>query len=433
MKKAAGAFCALLRGIFFAGFSVQIVLGSVWMCANFIEVQQFGQPEGFLYPWLVSVLGGAPQVLYLLQLCLAGYAGFELLKPVLPDGRAWRVWYMLAFLTVPVAMQCHLALLPCSFVGSLLLLELACFRNAVYGKGEGGFRALAGAGFCWAALVLLLPEYGWLGLPLPAFTFLVQIPHLWRDLRRLAYGILLFAALSGIVAVCGTLTNKTEDAHGTFWFSMAHRMSWPTIWQDSDYWPQELLERIPWEKIWETAYLPDNMERILKPAVEDAVGKEKAPEYYRTMADIAYHLRRPRIVRQIGWDILIYAAPLAVLQEQFKGIGYDSCSGKNYEIMGREHPVLTKYYFNYGCWWFVTAAMCTALFLISAAVSGEARLQRKTLLSGAGCLVSCGVILIYYVMRGAGIADYKLTLAVSALWTVGTLCCMGGGCERDAG
>lgn len=421
--------CVLLKGIFFAGFSVQIILGLVWMCANFIEVQQFGQPEGFFYPWLVSRLGETPQILYLLQLCLAGYAGYELLKPVLPDGRAWRGWYVLALLTVPVAMQCHLALLPCSFVGSLLLLELACFRNALYGTKEDGFRALAGAGFCWAALVLLLPEYGLLGLPLPVLTFLVQLPRLWRNLRRLAYSILLFAALSGIVMACGTLTKKTEGSGKTFWFSMACRMSWPTIWQDSGYWPQELLDRIPSETIWETTYLPDNMERILQPAVEDAVGKEKAQEYYRMMADVAYRLRKPRIVRQVGWDVLIYTVPLAVLQEQLKGIGYDSCSGGNYEIMGMEHPVLTKYYLNYGCWWFGTAFVCTVLFLIFAAVSGETLLHRGTLLLGAGCLISYGVLVVYYVMQGAGIADYKLTLAVSVLWTGAALCCVG----RDSG
>lgn len=417
--------CVLLKGIFFAGFSVQIVLGMGWMCANFIEVQQFGQPKGVLYPWLASSLGEAPWILYLLQLGLAGYAGYALLRPVLPDGRAWRVWYVLALLTVPVAMQCHLALRPSSFAGALFLLEFVCFRNAVWGKKEGGFRALAGAGCYWAVLALLLPEYGWLGLPLPVFTFLAVLLRLRGEVRRLVSGILLFAVLSCVAASCAVLTKKAEGSERTFWLSMASRMSWPTIWEDSAFWPQELLDGISQETVWATDSAPGNMERVLKPAVEGAFGKGKAQEYYRMMADVACRLRWPRIVRQIGWDALIYAMPLAVLQEQLKGVGYESCSGRNYEIMGISHPVLTKYYMSYGCWWFVTAFTGTAAFLILAAVSGRKPVQRKTWVLGMGFLVSAGVILVYYVMRGAGIADYMDTSALSVVWTAAALFCMG--------
>ena len=424
MKKAAEGLCILLKGVLFIGFSVQIVLGLAWMCMNFIEVQQFGQPQGFLYPLLLAALGKVPQILYLLQLCLAGYAGYMLLKPILPVGRPWRIWYVLVLMTLPMAMQCHLALLPYSFVGSLFMLELSLLREAMAGEEGLGLRALACAGGCWVGLTLLLSEYKWLGLLPLAFTLLGRLPRLCKSSRRLVYSLLLLAAVSGIVVGIGSLTRGEKEHERTFWFSMASRMTWPTIWQDSDRWSQELQELLPEELSIEVSYFPDNMERILQPALEDAVGREKAREYYREMAKGSWYLRKSRIVRQIGWDMLIYAMPQAVLQEQLKGIGYDSYSGRNYEVMAMEHPTLTKHYMNYSCWWFAAALGSTVLLMVALKAEGRKIFGKNNVFFLAVYMISAGGILAYYVMRGAGIADYKCALAVSVMWTVPALFCM---------
>ena len=425
MKKAAEGLCILLKGILFIGFSVQIALGLVWMCMNFIEVQHFGQPQGFLYPLLLRVLGRVPWILYLLQLGLAGFSAYMLLKPVFPAGRLWRVWFVSALMTMPMAMQCHLALLPYSFVSSLLMLELSCLREASSGEREFGLQAFAGAGVCWVGLTLLLPEYGWLGLLPPAFTLLLRLPSLGRSLRRLVYSVLLLAAFGGIVAGIGNLTEEEKEYERTFWFSMASRMTWPTVWEDSSGWSQELLELLPWEMRWEISYTPGNMERILQPTLETAVGKEKAQEYYREMAVRSFCLRKTRIVRQIGADAVIYAAPQAVLQKQLKGRGYNSYSGRNYEIMAMEHPVLTKRYVNYSCWWFMVALGITVLFLAALKAAGRKLFQKGIVSLLAAYIVPLGGILAYYVMLGSGIADYKCTLTASTMWTVLALFCMG--------
>ena len=425
MKKAADGLCVLLKGILFIGFSVRIVLGLIWMCANFVEVQQFGQPQGFLYPLLLGALGKVPQILYFLQLCLAGFAGYVLLEPLFPAGRLWRVWFVLAFMTLPMAMQCHLALLPYSFVSSLLILEFGCLREAIAGENGLGLWALAGAGVCWVGLALLLSEYGWLGM-LPLVTaLLVRLPSLCRSPRRLVYSVLLLTAFGGIVAGTVSLTKNTEGYERTFWFSMASRMAWPTIWQDSDRWPQELLELLPQQVLWETSHMPDNMERTLQPVLETAVGSAKAQEYYREMAEQAYRWHKTWIVSRIGWDTLIYAVPQAVLQEQLMGRGYDSYSGRNYEIMAMEHPTLTKSYMDYSCWWFAAALGSTVLFLTALKAAGRKLFQRGIVRLLTVYIVPVGGILAYYVMRGAGISDYKCTLAVSAMWTVPALFCIG--------
>lgn len=414
-QKAAEKLCLLLKGVLIAGFSVQIVLGLGWMVPNFIWVQQFGRPEGFLYPLFLKVFGKIPQLLFLLQLGLAGFAGYMLLKPVCSVGRLRRIWYVLAFMTLPMAMQCHLALLPYSFVSSLLLLELSCLREAAE-SGDGlDLRALAAAGACWVGLALLLPEYGWLGFIPLALTVLVRLIRLRRNLRRLVLSVLLIAAFGGIVAGTESLTKAEERAERTFWFNMASRMSWPTIWLDSEGWSQDLRE-IASDVCWETGYTPDNMEKVLKPVIETAVGQEMAQEYYREIALHAWNGRKTRIVRQIGWDMLIHGAPQAVLQLQLAGVGYDSCSGRNYEIMFMSSPRLTQYYVSYSCWWFFWVVGLTALLWVMRHVKEGFRFSFGKAAFPIAAIVSLGAVVLYYTMRGAGIADYKQTVAAAGMW-----------------
>lgn len=424
MKKAAKGFCILLKGMLFIGFSVQSVLGLIWMCANFIEVQHFAGPKGFLYPLILGTLGKVPQFLYLLQLGLAGFAGYVLLKPILPTGRFWRVWYVLAFMSFPMAIQCHLALLPYSFVSSLFFLEISCCREAIRNESGIGLKSVAGAGVCWVGLALLLSEYLWFGLIPPAVTLLVRLPRLCGNRRSFAYSVLLLAAFGGIAAGTVSLT-KTEEGYGrTFWFSMASRMTWPTIWQDSEGWSRELLQILPRETIMQTSYAPDNMELIFQPALEAAVGQEKAQEYYREIAGWSLQMRKSRIIRQVGWDMLIYAVPQAVLQQQLKGVGYDSWSGMNYGVMAQEHPKLTKCYVSYGCWWFWAMLGIAASFLTALKFGGGKLFQKGIVLSLSVYILSAGGIPAYYVMRGSGIADYKCALVLSAMWAVPALFCI---------
>lgn len=423
MKKTAGYLITLLKGILFIGFSIQIIFGLVWMCFNFTHVQEFGVPEGVLYPLLLRVLGGVPQILYLLQLFLAWFSTGELLKPIVRSSTFRRHWYVLALLTLPFAMQCHMALLPYSFVCSLLFLEVSFCRN-VMAAGQGiSCVELAKGAFCWLILALLLPEYNWLGgIPL-ALTVLFRIPALLKKLRQLAYSLLIIAAFGGMIAGLSRLSGTAAEQESSFWFMLAHRFCWSTIWYDAGGWPEELKTAVE-PVLWETTYNPGNMERLFKPAVENALGAQQAENYYRRMINEAWKMHSPVIIRQMGGDALVYVLPQVILPLQLEGIGYDSFSGRNYEIMLGKHFRLTKYYVNYSCWWFVVA-FGTALFLAALRIAmGEKLIVRRVPGFLIMCALSAGVVTVYYIMRGAGIADYKCTLAVSAVWTVWMLYCM---------
>ena len=395
------------------------------MCFNFTDVQKFAQVEAGIYPLLVRSFGAVPQILYFLQLAAAGAADYLLIRRICPVGRFWNVWYVLALLTLPMAMQCHLALLPYSFVSSLFLLEL-CFCGEAMVEVKGlRVVELTKAGVCFLALAMLLPEYRWLGIIPLLLTVLVRLLSFRKNVRQLAYCVVIVVAFAGMIAGLGSLTESGEKTTTSFWFSMAGRMAWPTLWDDADKWSDD-LRSITKEVLWDAIDSPGNMERMLQPAVESAVGTGQAQGYYREMTVLAWRLHRPQIAKQLVWDVLTYAVPQAVLQAQLTGRGYDSYSGRNYEIMFMRHPLLTKYYVGYSCWWF-GVSLAVTVFLAGARLTLEKDFFRKGISAFlAVMLFSMGSVVFFYTMRGAGIADYKCTVAVAVFWMILSFYCMAG-------
>lgn len=426
MKKAAVRLCVLLRSILFIGFSIQILFGLAWLCTNFTEVQTFAPARGLLYPLLLRLFGGIPQILYLLQLGAAFTAGYILIKPNGRSRQFWRIWYVLAFMTFPMALQCHLALLPHSFVSSLILLELGFCRRIFDREDSVSVPEFARAVACWLGLALLLPEYAWLGMIPPILTVLLHLRKLCKHMRQLAYCIILMAAFGGMIAGLRSLTapEGTEGSQNTFWFSMASRTAWPKLGEYQIFWSEE-LRAIVGNVVWDIGNSMDKMEGAFKPVLEQTVGEEKAQEYYREMTEVAWHYNKEQIVKQIVWDLFTYAAPSSVLQLQLSGRSYATVSGRNYEIMGMNHPRLTKYYVAYSCWWFFVALGATGLLALSGHMAGEWLFSIRKLAFPAVVVICSEVLVCFYIVQGAGIVDYKYTIAVASLWSLPALTAMG--------
>lgn len=417
MKKAAGQLGIILRAVLFIGFSIRIVLGLVWMVSHFVETQEFAQVSSGIYPLFARAVGLVPQVLYVLQLGAAFGAGWQLLKAFGVSDRLWRTWGASVLLTFPMAMQCHLALLPYSFVSSLVLLELGFCAQTMTENRLLSLTKLTKAGCCMLGLALLLPEYVWLGAIPLVFTVLLKLKAMWTQPKRLLYSCLLVAAFCGMLGGIGSLVHKGDSASRNLWFSIASRTAWPTFWVDSSGWSEGLYEAVG-ESAWEISIRPGDMEQILRPLLESKVGAEQAEEYYREMAVTAWERHKSRIFRQVFWDALIYGAPEAVLQMQLSGIGYDSLSGRNYEMMAMRHPIMTKFYVSYSSWWFWLSLGIAVLLLPVRFMAGDKLFLRRYLAFGTVAALWMAAIVLYYTMQGAGIADYKCTLAAGQLWYI---------------
>lgn len=433
MRRAAKEIESILKGILMIGFSVQAVLGLWWMCANFNGIQYFGEPKGMLYPILYRMTGEIPQIMYVLQLAFGYLGGWRCLVRILPGKLAW--WGSLVLLTFPLAMQCHLAVLPYSFVSSLFLLELTFAREALEEAPAG---SLAKAGGCWLFLTFLLPEYLYLGGVPIIFALLLLIPRYWKN-RRCLPGILLIpAAFLGMILGMGSLSGQ-ENCLNRQSISQAFfsRAVWPTIWNDHYAWPEEIREKVE-DRIWNVSFSEDHVERILHPLLEESFDREQIIEFYNQAALYSWRVHGTLIVRQIIWDGLGYGVTPLILPRQLEGRGYDTHSGRNYENMRNRHPLLTRWYVEYGCWWF---GMMLILLLPLAAVKRLGQEPAKgfpaNICAAEPCedeacrpggrlwletavlyLAAAGFLVAGYTLRGAGRMDYKYSIAVNELWLI---------------
>lgn len=386
-KKAVLHIGAVIKRMLFIGFTIQIILGLLWMCCNFMHVQDFGGmyfTEGNayleqrgrytaagvfspLYQMIFSLLGKLPPVMYLLQTAFAFYCRYHFLRSSLR--KRYAVWGSLALLTFPFAMQCHLAVLPYSFLSSFLLLLFSDLRGLW--KRESALRSLMKAGV-WVILML---------------------------------------------AVSGRIGNKRDEegVGRSFEAVMASRMAWSTLWVDYDRWSEELREMAE-EAALQATYYPGNM-RILEEAIESRVGRDEAKRYYREIAEIGWTYHAPMIIRQIGWDVLGYGVTPVIFRLQMKGQAYDSYTGRNYEAMRGNAPIVTRYYTEYGCWWFSICCLLAFVLMVIRLLTGG-RLQWKALLL---IMMISGVWIGALTMEGAGMMDYKYTIAVNELWLTGAL------------
>ncbi len=436
-------FC---RALLFCGFSVQIILGICWMLLNFPYLQMFGESalyldisknlicdeyEGILYPVLILLARGIEEIfpipyyciLYLVQVALAFAAGYYFLKTVRVADKKVRVWGSLALLTFPMAMQCHLAVLPESIVASCLLLELAFALQALLSgqrlSGASFFKVLV----CWLTTALAQPEYLYLGAIPVVVLFVFGVVKAWKShWKSIVNYVLLIMAFAGMITGMHSLTQVDGyygRTHQSLNLSLASRCVWRFVHIDYDYWPEDVKAQFTPEEIRTVDYYADNVERIVGRTLERTLGVERTEEVFGGIAKHAWTYHKENIIHDTVWDAIGYTVSPLVVQRQFTGKVYDSYSGRNYDIMRMQTPRLTEVVLNYGCRWFAVGLVVT--FFVQLVVLF--REKRRFWSAGKGTaflgwmLTVLGIV-VYYTMRGSGMMDYKKSIAVTLLWLV---------------
>lgn len=438
MQKMLRHILAVAGRVFFIGFSVQIVLGLLWMICNFPKT---GWP------------------LVLVQLVVAFLAAYRLLCVTTKSGKSFRIWGSLALLTFPMAMQTHMGAFPESLAGSCLLLELAFVAEILQGGREVRYRKFFYLLLFWFAGAMLQSEYLYFGAA-PAViicvyamagarkqnvqksikkentqTGNVQTKNVQGVAKKAAYYVILFAAALGLILGCRSLSKigKSEEvSYKSVSLSIASRFAWPRIWQGCDLWPDEIWEYFSEEQAKRTDYYADYVETLLGKTLVDAVGKERADEWFTEIARASWWRYKVNIVHDTAWDVLGYTFSPLVVPRQLTGKVYDSYTGRNYDAFRMETPLLAKYYLNYGCWWFafgLVLAMGLSCVLAMQYVIGHIRRRRgeskqcSKMTAGTKVIptvlvyaLTAGVMVAFYTLRGAGMMDYKKTFVVGILW-----------------
>lgn len=434
------------KAVLFIGFAVQIVLGICWMVMNFPNLPRFGESalyveisktlicdeyEGILYPVLILMARGIEElfripyycILYLFQMGLAYLAGYQFLKAVGVKEKMPLIGGSMALLTFPMAMQCHLAVLPDSLAASFLLLELS-FGLQILLKGQslraGEFvKVLA----FWLLTGLTQPEYLYLGGIPVAVLFVYGFIKGWKNQKKkILYNGILILAFAGMITGVESLTQIEGyygRTHQSMGLAMAGRCGWPYVYQDYENWPAEVKEYLTWEEALHIDYYADNMERILGRTLEKAVGVERAGELLWEIGEIGWQHHKNAIVHDAAWDVAGYMFSPMVVLRQFTGKVYDSYSGRNYDIMRMNTPQLTEYYFDYGCRWFtVGLAVAALLWLVTVFREKRSFWNAGKIVALLGWMFTVAGVALYYCLRGAGMMDYKKSVAVTLLWIV---------------
>lgn len=447
MKKVTKHILIVLKGVLFIGISIQTVLGIVWMCCNFPHVPQFGESlfymqvsqtlrcdeyTGILYPLFLWMVRRNHYVVYVVQLAVAYAASYRFLGVFLSGRNRKTMWGSLALVTIPVALQCHMAVLPRSFAVSLLLLEFALLAEALREREKRTLKKLAELSFCWLLLALLLPEYLYLGA-VPVVWFYFPFCRCWRENPRIRYyGLLLIAAFTGLTIGVNSLT-QTPGEYGrlrkTLLMTLTQRVVWTNFREDQELWPEEMWEDVDADIVWESAYYADDMYNLFFPAVEQSVADQvmtepQAEEIYLAMTRIAWTYHKSTILKEVMWDIVGYAVSPASLQLFLTGRGYDT-GIRNYDFFLEYTPELSKLCMDYGSWWFCVAVILTAALRILQFLYDRGAGRKGTVQTVLCCLVTVGMMILWYTAEGAGLLDYKKTAVIVTLWMAWTVLSLG--------
>ena len=444
IQKFTGHIIAILKGILFIGISVQIVMGIVWMCRNFSHVPQFedslfymqvsrtlrcDEYTGILYPLFLRLVRRNHYIVYGVQLTVAYIAAGRFLHVFLPGNGRKLIWKSLAFVTIPVVMQCHLAMLPCSLAASLLLLELSLLAEAVRKVEKRTLKKLAWLCLCWLALALLLPEYLYLGAA-PVVLFGCCSWRQWGKQRRIkCYSFLLAAAFAGMILSVNSLT-RTQGLYGRFQktplTTLTQRIAWSSLTKDFERWIDDMEDLISSKIIFDASNSADDMESSFFSVIEQAVAdqsitEQQAEEFYGTLIKTAWKWHRSVIVKQVLWDVAGYGASPTVLQLFLEGKGYDTYSNRNYDFFLEAAPRLSKLYMDYGSWWFTAAAALTVVQQILQLSAGGLKGKKAAAETVLCCLITAGAMILWYTIQGAGIQDYKKTAVIDQMWMAWTV------------
>lgn len=465
MQKAFRRIPAVLGRVVFIGLSIQIVLGIVWMCLNFPNLQEFGESvfyvrvsknficdeyTGILYPVFLLLARGVEKlirlpyycVLYAVQLLIACYAAHRLLFRLGLTRRILNLWGSLGMLTLPMAMQCHLAVLPYSFAGSFFLLEISFALDMILWEEAVSAKQLMRILPFWVLCALLLPEYLYIGaIPVAIASFWRLALTFFRSggpdrgaLRRIVMHAILIVSFLGMILGMNGLTQVKGyygKVHKSTEFFSVSRFAWSSLMDTYEEWPEEMQNAVDRNKLMESAFYPDNLFTVFGPLVEEAAGQEKAREFFRELSQMAWENNRRAILHEIAWDAASYTVSPIALQMQLTGRGYDSFSGRNYEIMRHHTPVLSRVYMDYSCWWFGAGLVLSLALSVLHLASGASRTAAKGMKGGLLAFFSCTGLVLLYTMRGAGMMDYKNTIAVNCLWVLWSVLAMAEGMEQE--
>lgn len=457
LKKAIDISLSLIGRVIFIGLSAQIVLGILWAFGAMPGFQQFQESffylavseklvwdeyTGILYPLILRFLRGVCSILpfsytyflYPLQLLAAFFAIAYFIKSAWRAKGFWKVWGTLALLSFPVALQCHMAVLPVSFAGSCFWVQLASFWKVQKGEKGDILKACIMQALFFVVGALLLPEY-------VLFGGVVGILLVIYCLKKKVYVTSLIYLVAVVLAVGINCLVQNPGSWGRMHRSpesiLFERVAFthlddPLMLQIGEM--EEIASDYDFSRL--CYYALDRREK-LGPYLEQKFGVENAKKKYGRIAEAYFLCLKREVLFQIRWDAIGYFLPPIATKFILNGSGYYSYTAKNYDAFLGRMPKFSDFYFNYYIGWFVVGSILIGLTLVLSIArlclkQGFPRKLKNTF-PYVACVISGLIMPLWYTMQAAGSYDYKNVYVYLSLWYLGTvgLCIWSFGKEKE--
>lgn len=443
--------------------ALQIGAGVIWVFCNWWHVPQIKQtmeyleaaqtlsPDeymGILYPLFLKVfvifedMIGLPYQMpvYQLQLSAAVWAIYHLLQEMGYCEKKSR-YFTVFLMSVPQLLLYHMTVLPGSFVFSASVIMVSITVRMWKRREAGGKDILFLCGL-WIITALLNPDY----LFISGFFVIVFFLALWfrqyragkeargpegasclrQLLQMLALSLAAIAVIFGVNQVTQTPGGfgKMQRTAQAFAFQRFVGQNFANTYV---FWPEEVKEAISLEEAYDMAKRSDNLIYLTGPALEQALGKEKANQAYLYMAEECFRVRTKETLLRIRDDFLDYLfCPISLIFGG--GNGHISASGWNYGLLTEHAPLLAKWYYWGSLYGFLFTAAAGLLCFLPRLLQKIKHGQRERAASGnskaIGWLALYALLQAVWYTAGSGDpVNYGNVLPVIFCWYV--FWCMG--------
>ena len=425
--------------------SAQIVFGCVWGILNFTSFQEFPESvemitlssglalrndTSVIYPALLLLvrtltLNGPVafyEVMYVRQLARAFVSWHTFAVKLLPfDNRFLRIWFALAVVTNPFAMQCHLAVLEFSFVSSFLcLLVTFTVRFSLEWKKMGGrfgegtaLRHICVASLFWLLVSLTRKEFFFIGF----FCVAVLIANIFISDKKSGkhpkllpvFAFLIFLGaipfIDSVFRISDQVTAADAVKRGLY-----YRLAWTEDLSCEYTWPAHVRSAVGEEVLSDVMRDPGIVRTGFTEAAVKTFGRKGTSDNFLDWALYSFRDNKKGIILQTAIDMVGYVFPYAETECALSGRLLPGYVTGNYDVMRRNSPLFTKYYLRLSGVVYILMTVMSLVFF--AFKKGMLRCVRNFL----PALIIIALSSLVYTFYGANVWDHKKALFATCIW-----------------
>lgn len=278
--------------------------------------------------------------------------------------------------TIPMITFMNFTVLTDSIANSLLVFFLAISVEILYGKGAS-FRRCLGLAVSLILQSILRADRLYSGLLLLAILTIIALVRegrrfqtysdnqtgmfmteqkrkgiAWNDRRSVAISMALVALLSFAAAKFISAQTQIAGSRGRVQTSMSFvlldRVVWPNMVANYEHFPQEIKDNVSMEEAQSFDSHNNKVMYEFAPVLESRVGREKAEEYYRKMAEVVWEHDADKVLLDIGGNFGMTMVSPVMHYLAVKGVYRKNNIGWNMHCLSQATPELTNVYDMFG-------------------------------------------------------------------------------------